>query len=133
MNNGHGGKRAGAGKPKGVRWPSTLSKLAAREKVRQMVTQAMQPMLMAQIAHAQGIGHIFTRDKGGKFSRIEDMDEIERLLTQGTEGEHYWIFSKDPSAQAFSDLMNRALDKPKEQEQDVKVTGTLKVIWDDGD
>jgi hypothetical protein len=29
--------------------------------------------------------------------------------------------------------MNRALDKPKEQEQDVKVTGTLKVIWDDGD
>jgi hypothetical protein len=25
-------------------------------------------------------------------------------------GSHYWIFSKDPSVQAFTDLMNRALD-----------------------
>jgi hypothetical protein len=29
---------------------------------------------------------------------------------------------KDPSTAAFTDLMNRAFDKPKEQEQDITLT-----------
>jgi len=32
-----------------------------------------------------------------------------------------WIYTKDPSVQACTDLMNRALDKPAEQK---KVTGS---------
>ena len=31
------------------------------------------------------------------------------------------MWEKDPSVQAFADLLNRALDKPKEQEQEVKL------------
>jgi hypothetical protein len=118
-----GGKRAGAGKPKGYQHKPTLEKLAAREFVRQMVTQSLTPMIQAQIANAMGIGHVYTRDKGGKFTRIEDQAHIDRLLTEGTEDEDYWIFAKDPSTQAFTDLLNRALDKPKEQEQEIRVTG----------
>jgi hypothetical protein len=30
--------------------------------------------------------------------------------------------------QAFTDLMNRALDKPKEQEQELEVKGALRII-----
>ena len=56
----------------------------------------------------------------GKFTRVEDPDEVDRLLRAGTEGEHFWIFTKDPSVQAFTDLMNRALDKPPEQ---IQLTG----------
>jgi len=93
-----------------------------------MVMEQMQPMLRAQIAHAQGIGHVFTRDKAGKFTKIEDAAQAEQLLTQGTEGTDYWIFMKDPSVQAFTDLMNRALDKPKEQEQEIRVTGELELV-----
>jgi len=37
-----------------------------------------------------------------------------------SEGSTYWIFSKDPNVQAFTDLLNRAIDKPSEQ---VQVTG----------
>jgi hypothetical protein len=126
-----GGKRPGAGRPKGSKSSQTLDKLAAREFVRQRVTAAMQPMLDAQIAHARGIGHVFTRDKAGKFTRIENIEHIDRLLTEGSEGTDFWIFAKDPSTQAFTDLLNRALDKPAEQEQAVSLSGTLKLVWDE--
>lgn len=115
------GRKTG-GKPKGYKAPNTLAKEAARELVRQTVTAAMQPMLRAQIAHAQGIGHLYVRDKVGQFSKIVDPEAIDALLLSPDkkQGEHYWIFTKDPSVQAFTDLLNRALDKPAEQ---VKVTG----------
>jgi len=110
------------GKKKGYKSPSTISKEQAREAVRVTVIQHMGRMLAAQIAHAQGIGHLYTRDKAGRFSKIETEAEIDKLLLEGREHEDYWIFAKDPSVQAFTDLMNRALDKPKEQQQEVKIT-----------
>jgi hypothetical protein len=113
------GRKTG-GKPKGYRAPKTLEKLEAREFTRKMVTDALRPMIQAQIANAQGIGHLYTRDKAGKFTKIENQAQIDQLLAEGVEREDYWIFSKDPSVQAFTDLLNRALDKPAEQ---VKVTG----------
>lgn len=105
-----------------MKWPSTLAKEASREALRQMVLEHMKPLVQAQMAHAMGIGHLYTRDKAGKFNKIEKQDEVDRLLSEGEEGADYWIFTKDPSVQAFTDLMNRALDKPKEQELEVKVT-----------
>ena len=114
------GRKTG-GKPKGYKAPKTLEKLQAREFVRKMVTDALHPMIQAQIAHAQGIGHLYTRDKSGKFNKVENQALVEQLLNgDGVEGEHYWIFTKDPSVQAFSDLLNRALDKPAEH---VQMTG----------
>ena len=121
MKNTHGGKRAGAGKPKGTKWPSTISKEEARDLARKLITAQMEPMIQAQIAHARGIQHFFLRDEKTKqFVRIEDPKAIETALNCGDKDSYYWIFTKDPSVQAFTDLMNRALDKPAEQ---VKVTG----------
>ena len=119
-----GERTPGSGKPKGYKAPATLDKLAAREFVRQRVTAALGPMLDAQIAHARGVGHVFTRDRHGKYTRIEDADEIAALLENGAEGETFHIYAKDPSVQAFTDLLNRALDKPKEQAIEVQVQDT---------
>jgi hypothetical protein len=119
---------AGSGKPKGYKAPQTQTKEAARELTRVLVTASLKPMLQAQIAHAIGIGHLYTRDKAGKFTKIEDEAEIDRLLAEGIQGEHYWIFMKDPSVQAFTDLMNRAIDKPREQEQEIRLTGEVHLI-----
>jgi hypothetical protein len=127
MGNGWGGKRPGAGRKKGVKLLKTLEKEAAREFTRQTVIAGLAPMLRAQMAHAMGIGHCYTRDKNGKFTRAENLDEIDRLLTQGTEGEHFFIFAKDPSAVAFKELLDRALDKPKEQAQEIHVTGEIEL------
>jgi CRISPR/Cas system-associated endonuclease Cas1 len=114
----HGGKRESAGKKKGNKWPSTLAKEAARELAREIITAGMKPILRAQMAHAVGIGHLYTRDKTGKFTRIESEARIDELLTQEREGRDYWIFAKDPSTQAFTDLMNRAIDEPKAAKMD---------------
>jgi hypothetical protein len=123
-----GGKRNGAGRPAGTLNPGTITKEHAREALRQTVLKHMDGMLSAQIAHARGIGHLYTRDKTGKFTKIENQARIDQLLLEGTEDEDYWIFSKDPSVQAFTDLMNRALDKPKEQEQELRLTGDAEFI-----
>jgi hypothetical protein len=114
-----GGARKGAGRPRGPE-PQTLSKLMARDLLRDLVTASLKPLVQRQIAHAMGIGHLYTRDKAGKFTKIDDQSKIDALLAEGTEGEHYWLMSKDPSVQAFTDLLNRALDKPSEH---VEVTG----------
>jgi hypothetical protein len=37
------------------------------------------------------------------------------------------VWEKDPNVQAFMDLMNRCIDKPKEQKQEVEVAGN----WDE--
>lgn len=125
---GHGGPRPGSGRPKGSKIQKTLEKEAAREATRQIVTAALKPMLQAHIAHATGIGHVYTRDKKGKFSRVENQAHIDQLLIEGVEDETYWIFSKDPSPQSFKELLDRALDKAKEQEQAIRVTGEVTLL-----
>lgn len=111
-----GGKRIG-GKPKGYKAPATLDKLAAREFVRQRVTAALEGLISAQVANAEGIKYLVARDKTGKFNRIGP-DGID-----GAEVIEVW--QKDPSVQAFTDLLNRALDKPSEQEQQHEHRGTI--------
>lgn len=123
-----GGKRPNSGPKKGTKYAPTISKEQAREAVRQLVLKHMDRMLRSQIAHSIGIGHLYTRDKTGKFNKIENAADVDRLLTEGEEDRDYWIFTKDPSTQAFTDLMNRALDKPKEQEQEFKITGESDLI-----
>lgn len=122
-----GGVRPNSGLPKGYRFKSTLDKDAARELLRQQVTAALLPMIRSQIAHATGIGHCYTRDKNGKFNRVEDAAKLDALLREGNEGEHYFIFTKDPSAAAFKELLDRALDRPKEQAQEIHVTGEIEL------
>lgn len=100
------------GRPKGSRSTETLDKMAAREFVRQRVTAALEALLDAQIANAKGFSVLVSRDaKTGKFTPVE----AESQLKDATE---IWLVK--PNVQAFSDLLNRALDKPAEQ---IKVTG----------
>lgn len=106
------------GRPKGSKGKKTLGKEAARELVRQFVTERLTPMLEAQAANAIGIKYLVTREKkGGKFIRVT---EAMARAKQGDSEEIIEVWEKDPSVQAFTDLLNRALDKPAEQ---VKVTG----------
>lgn len=121
MANGHGGARKGSGRKVGSQLPVTISKAEAREAHRAVIEKYALRMIRSQVASAIGIGHVYTRDKTGKFTRIENEQQADELLTKGEEGKDYWIFMKDPSTAAFADLMNRAFDKPKEQEQELAV------------
>lgn len=124
---GRGGARPGSGPKKGIsKWPSTIAKEQARELTRQFVMQHAEAMLRAQVEHAKGIQHFMLRNKDGQFERVTDPDTILKALNSGDENSYY-IFTKDPSVQAFTDLMNRALDKPKEQAQEIDLTVTSKL------
>lgn len=113
----HGGKRTGAGKPKGHQAQATLDKIAAREFVRQRVTAQLGPLLDAQLANALGLKYFVTRDaKTGKFVRVT---QAMARAAKGLETVEVW--EKDPSVNAFQYLLDRALDRPAEQEIPIKV------------
>lgn len=127
----HGGKRAGAGRPKGSKNPETLSKEAAREALRVMVTEHMRPMTEAQIASACGVKYLVARQKkGGKFVHLTA--ELAEAIIAGEDTEHeaMEVWEKLPNVQAYTDLMNRALDKPAEQVTlDANVAGGIQITW----
>lgn len=110
----HGGSRPGAGRPEGTLQPQTIEKNLLRERLRQKVAQEFDPLIDAQVANAKGIKYLVARDKQGKFSRITE-DELKKIL-DGDDPDRVAIevWDKDPSVQAFTDLMNRAIDKPIE-------------------
>jgi hypothetical protein len=112
-------ERRGAGrKPKTkTKWASTLAKdlqkEEAREIARQHITKTLIPLLDAAIDHALGIKHFFKRNPTtGQWERLTDPDQISEALVKD---EGFWIYTKDPSVQAFTDLLNRALGKPAAQ------------------
>lgn len=121
-------KTPGSGKPKGYKAPTTLTKEAAREALRLIVLREMESLTAAQIAHAKGLSYLVGRDKTGKFKKLTSV-EAEKALAGASDYTLVEVWEKDPSVQAFTDLMNRALDKPKEQEQDVNVQGALTIRW----
>jgi hypothetical protein len=124
-----GGARPRSGPKKGTKYAPTVSKAEAREAHRRVIEQYALRMIRSQVAAAIGIGHVYSRDQHGKFTRIENEAVADQLLTDGTEGKDYWIFMKDPSTAAFTDLMNRAFDKPKEQEQELQISNDGPLVF----
>jgi hypothetical protein len=121
-----GGYRPNAGRKKGGKWPSTLEKVAARDAVRNAVIAELTPMLEAQIAHAKGLSYLVVRNtKTGKVLRVTESMAKAKL---GKDEEIIEVWEKDPNVQAFTDLLNRALDKPKEQEREIKIAGSEDLV-----
>jgi hypothetical protein len=116
----HGGKRPGAGRPKG------FDKERARARLREMVWAEMDAMTEAQIANAKGIKYLVAREKKtGKFLRVAD---VRSAVKSGEEVIEVW--EKDPSVHAYADLMDRALDKaaqPLKGEPDSPLE--LRISW----
>lgn len=123
-----GGYRPGAGRKKGTKEKGTLEKEAARELLRDIVKANLGPMTEAQVANAKGIKYLVARDKKtGKFRRLSE-DALKAL--EGNEGDNevVEVWEKDPNVSAFTDLLNRTLDKPIEQ-VNADVTATVVYRW----
>lgn len=105
-----GGARPGAGRKKGYKEKGTIEKEVAREMLRNMVKAELGPMTEAQIAHAKGLKYLMTREgSSGKWVKVTE-------AMAGTLGPDVLVevWEKDPSVQAFTDLLNRTIDKPIE-------------------
>src|SRR5215813_12526575 len=101
-----GSKRPNAGRKVGFKFPTTLQKIHARELVRQKITENLNTLIDAQIDNARGLNHLMMRDpKTGKFERVTgDAKQIDKALKSKNA---FWIYTKDPNVQAFTDLLNR--------------------------
>jgi AAA domain len=76
------------------------------------------------LANALGIKYVVVRQKSsGRFLRVAAL-QAEKLKP---DEEIVEVWEKDPSVQAFTDLLNRAIDKPVEQ-VDMHVSGELEVV-----
>ena len=103
------------GRPQGSKAQNTLEKAAARQRVRELVCAELDPLVEAQIQTALGVRHFVVREKDGKFKRVTNPATITRILNAPNgRYEYYDIWTRDPSTQAFKDLMDRALGKPTE-------------------
>lgn len=125
-----GGARPNSGPKKGAKYKPTLDKEAAREALRAIVLREMESLVASQISAAKGIRYLVARNRAsGKFVRLDEEAMTKLLAGEDDDSlEAVEVWEKDPSVQAFTDLMNRALDKPKEQKQELELTGELTVI-----
>lgn len=90
----------------------------------------MPELIDAQIANACGLKYMVVRDKTtGKFERVTET-QVQLILEGKDDDRHVLeVWEKDPSVQAFTDLMNRTIDKPAEQIQaDLSHSGELTII-----
>lgn len=118
------GKKTG-GRKKGSLNKLTLDKLAARDLYRLRVMEHFDPIIDAQIASATGASQFVYADDKGRFKVIDDPDELRACIKMGRV---LRLFTRLPNPQAQSDLLNRVLDKPKEQEQEIRITGELELV-----
>lgn len=115
------------GRLPGYKFPATLEKEAAREAVRKRITERIFPLVDATIDSAIGINHFMLRDpETGQWQRLTKPNQIVAALNhpKAREGSTYLIYTKDPNAQAARDMLDRAIDKAKEQPQDINITNT---------
>jgi len=126
-----GSKRPNAGRKVGFKFPTTLQKIHARELVRQKITENLNTLIDAQIDNACGLNHLMMRDpKTGQFTRVTgDAKQIDKALKSKNA---FWIYTKDPNVAAFTDLLNRALDKPAEHVE-IAGEGSITIKWQTGE
>lgn len=128
MASGHGGKRAGAGKPKGFKHMSTLTKELAREEARKYIQSHMPRMLSAQVENACGLAHLMIRNEDGTWQKAPDEMTAEQVAdVLNGDPNRYYIAMKDPNTQVFNTLAAYAWDKPREP-VDVQVHGEVELV-----
>lgn len=140
---GHGGKRSGAGKPKGHKHKATLERQKVLEAFNQRVMAKADALFNAQLTLAVGSMKVFRideiEDDKGKKRRehvhVTDADEIKRLLDEhegaagDVDGVYYYFTDVLPDNRAIDSMMNRAFGKPTEHTEITgKDGGPIRVI-----
>lgn len=122
---GWGGKRKGAGGPKGKKHAKTLKRLEEEALIRAMVAAEIGPMTMAQIESAKGFKYLMVRQRhGGKFVRVTEAMAKAKL---GSDEEVIEVWEKDPDTEAFRVLLDRAYGRPGER-VNVEHSGGVRIV-----
>lgn len=124
----HGGKRQGAGKPKGKLSAKTLEKQKVQEAFNQRVLKHADSLFEAQFQLAVGSVRVFQVVETGKGANVKRehvlvtnpkimkdvLDEIDGEGGGKVGEDFYFVTAVPPSNQAIDSMLNRTLGKAKE-------------------
>lgn len=122
-----GGKREGAGRPKGSKSKGTLAKEAAREYYRQRLMREIDDIADAHISRCKGVRYFVTRNKTGKYELVTNADQVIAALN-GEDDNIGEFYTDKPDIQAIREALDRAMDRSKEQEQDLNIKGSVDIV-----
>ena len=130
----NGGKRPGAGRPRGSPNKATISaheeKAITRSVIREHIREYIPDIIRAQRENAMGVQYMVLRAPDGSFVRATDVKQLDAALASGEAA--FRIYTKEPHQGSASMLLAYAADKPVEP---VEVTGAeggpLLVKWAD--
>jgi hypothetical protein len=117
-----GGRRPGAGRPKGRLSDINAERQAAKEQFIARVNAMVDPLFDAQATIAQGVSYLYRVDQDDNghdkpAELVTDPDEIKSYIDSATEGgdSYYYITTERPDNRALDSLLNRAFGKPEEK------------------
>jgi hypothetical protein len=117
------------GRPKGIPAAKTLEKEEIRRQVREHVSRVLPALLESATAAALGVKYAVARHRAsGRFVPVTK--ELSEAILTGKDAEHemFEVWEEKPNIPAFTDLMNRAADKPTEAIEQHH-TGALEITW----
>lgn len=125
-----GGKREGAGRPKGSHDKATLEKQKVAEAFNQRVMVKADALFNAQLSLAVGSQKVFRINETGEGSKakrehvlVTDPDEIKALLDEHdgsagvVDGVFYYFTTVTPDNKAIDSMLNRTLGKAMEKRE----------------
>ena len=124
-----GGARLGAGRKKGGKNRTTLAKEAARERLREMLTERLEPVAEALVSRCCGLRYFVTRNKKtGKYELVTNPRQVIAALNGEDEntGEFY---TDKPDTQAIREFFDRTVDKAPDPPQNINLDAELVVKW----
>lgn len=116
------------GPKKGAKYKPTVDKAAARERLREILTEQMGPVAEALVSRCKGVRYFVTRNKTGKYEIVTDPKRVVAALNKEDDfvGEFY---TDKPETAAIKEFFDRTVDKSAEQVQEVEHRGELIVKW----
>jgi hypothetical protein len=111
-----GGKRDGAGRPKGSEEQATLDKRAHRALIREAIKPHITAIIAAQVDNAKGVPYLVLRDASGAYVRATDEKQVDEALARLNAGDDSAMrfYTKEPHQGSASMLLAYAADKPVE-------------------
>lgn len=117
MATNRGGRRPGAGRPKGRFDGDTQAKNAALKEFRRRVATHADALFNAQYRLAVGVTYVYkielTANNKENHVLVTDPDEIKRYLDGNVEGVYY-ISTEKPDNKAADSLLDRAFGRPQQ-------------------
>lgn len=136
-----GGKRKGAGMPKGMKTKKTMEKIEAETYFRQRVLDSIEGLVDSQMNLAKGCQYLFkikkvyvekedkfVVPKGAKPEIVKSSEEIAQYLAgdfdDRDECDYYFMTTEKPDNRALDSLVDRVFGKAK---QNISIEGNLTI------